>query len=69
MKKDFPFETDKLEEASNIYICEKGFKILKTPFPDKWTYLSENLAYPYEHFNSVDTYQRPVNIWKRRVFH
>ena len=45
---------------------EDEFKILKTEFPDKWQYLSKKLAYPYEYFNSINDYQKPVNIFKKK---
>ena len=38
---------------------ENDLKILKTEYPDKWKYLTKNLAYPYEYFNSIDDYQKP----------
>ena len=37
------------------------FQILGKDFPDKWEYLNKKLSYPYEHFNSIDGYQKPVN--------
>ena len=40
---------------------ENDLKILKTGFPDKWKYLTKKLAYPYEYFNSIDDYQKPVD--------
>ena len=47
---------------------EDGFKILKKEFPDKWRYLNKQLAYPYEYFNSIDDYKKPVNNLKREDF-
>ena len=44
------------------------FKILKKEFPDKWQYLNKKLAYPYEYFNSIDDYKKPVNNLKRENF-
>ena len=41
---------------------EDDFKILKKEFPDKWQYLNKKLAYPYEYFNSIDDYKKPVHI-------
>ena len=35
--------------------------ILTTEFSDKWEYLTKKLTDPYEHFNSIDDYQQPVN--------
>ena len=37
-------------------------------FPNKWQYLNKKLAYPYEHFNSIDDYQKPVNNLKKEDF-
>ena len=37
------------------------FVILKKEFPDRWQYLHKKLAYPYEYFNSIDDYKKPVN--------
>ena len=31
-------------------------------FPDKWKYLLEKLAYPYEFFKTTNDYQKPVDI-------
>ena len=40
---------------------EDDFKILKKEFPDKWQYLNKKLAYPYQNFNSIDDYKKPVD--------
>ena len=69
LKKDYPGETKNLEEALLDYIGENDLKILKTGFPDKWKFLTKKLAYPYEYFNSIDDYQKPVNnITKENFF-
>ena len=47
---------------------EDDFKILKKEFPDKWQYLKKKLAYPYEYFNSIDDYKKPVDNIKREYF-
>ena len=47
---------------------EDDFKILKKEFPDKWQYLNKKLAYPYEYFNSIDDYKKPVNDLKKEDF-
>ena len=47
---------------------ENDFKILKKEFPDKWQYLNKKLAYPYEYFNSIDDYKKPVNNLKKEDF-
>ena len=44
------------------------FKILKKEFPDKWQYLHKILAYPYEYFNSIDDYKKPVDNLKKEHF-
>ena len=44
---------------------ENDLKILKTEFPDnKWKYLTKKVAYPYEYFNSIDDYRKPVGNLK-----
>ena len=47
---------------------EDDFKILKKEFPDKWQYLNKKLDYPYEYFNSIDDYKKPVHILKKGDF-
>ena len=47
---------------------EDDFKILKKEFPDKWHYLNEKLAYPYEYFNNINDYQKPDNNLKKEDF-
>ena len=47
---------------------EDDFKILKKEFPDKWQYLNKKLAYPYEFFNNIDDYKKPVNNLKKEDF-
>ena len=55
-----------LEEALLDYMGENDFKNLKEEFPDnKWKYLTKKLAYPYEYFNSLDDYQKPVDNLKK----
>ena len=44
------------------------FKVLKKEFPDKWQYLFKKLAYPYQYFNTIDDYQKPVNNLKKEDF-
>ena len=44
------------------------FKILKKEFPDEWQYLNKKLAYPYEYFNSIVDYKKPVNNLKKEDF-
>ena len=47
---------------------EDDFKILKKEFFDKWQYLNKKLAYPYDYFNSINDYQKPVNNLKKEDF-
>ena len=68
MKKDYPNEINKLEEALLNYMGENDLKILKTGFPDKWKYLTKKLVYPYEYFNSIDDYQKPVDKLEKKDF-
>ena len=68
LKKDYPDEINKLEEALLNYMGENDLKILKTRFPDKWKYLTNKLAYPYETFNSIDDYKKPVDNLKKEDF-
>ena len=68
LKKDYPEEIKNLEEALLDYMGENDLKILKTGFPDKWKFLTKKLAYPYEYFNSIDDYQKPVNNLKEKDF-
>ena len=47
---------------------ETDLKILKTEFLDnRWKYLTKKLASPYDYFNSIDDYQKPVNNLKRKT--
>ena len=67
--KYYPEEIKKIEEAILDYMGENDLKILKTGIPDEWKYLTKKLAYPYEYFNSMDDYQKPVdNLVKKDFF-
>ena len=44
------------------------FIILKKEFPDKWQSFNKKLAYPYENFNHIDDYKKPVNILEKENF-
>ena len=68
LKKYYPDGIENLEEALLNYIGEIDLKILKTGFPDTWKYLTKKLAYPYEYFNSIDDYQKPVDNLKKEHF-
>ena len=43
-------------------------KIIKTEFPDKWKFLTKKLAYPYEFFNSIEDYNKPVDNLENKNF-
>ena len=47
---------------------EDDFEILKKEFPDKWQYLNKKLAYPYEYFNSIEDYDKPVDKLENKDF-
>ena len=68
IEENYPEEIENLEEALLNYMGENDLKILKTGFPDKWKYLTKKLAYPYEYFNSIDDYQKPVDNLKKEYF-
>ena len=68
LKEYYPEEIEKLEKVYLDYMGENDLKILKDGFPDKWKYLTKKLAYPYEYFNSIDDYQKPVNDLKKEHF-
>ena len=68
LKKDYPNEIKNLEEALLDYMGENDLKILKTGFPDKWKYLTQKLAHPYEFFNCIEDYQKPVDNLKKEDF-
>ena len=68
LKKDYPEEIKNLEEALLNYMGENDLKILRTGFPGKWKYLTKKLAYPYEYFNSIDDYQKPVDNLEKKDF-
>ena len=69
LKEVYSDKINELEEPVLIYMGENDLKILKTGFPHKWRYLTKKLAYPYEYFNSIEEYQKPVdNLKKRKIF-
>ena len=43
LKKHYPIEINKLEEALLNYMGENDLKILRTGFPDKWNYLTNQI--------------------------
>ena len=68
LKKKYPDKINELEEAFLDYIGENDLKLLKTEFPDKWRYLTKKLAYPYEYFNSIEDYNKPVDNLQNKDF-
>ena len=68
LRKVFPEASIKLE-ALLKYIGENDLKFLRTVFPNnKWKYLTKKLAYPYEIFNTLVDYQKPVDNLKKEHF-
>ena len=47
---------------------EEDFKILKKEFPDKWQYWNKKIAWPYNYFNSIDDYNKPVDNSRKEDF-
>ena len=68
LKKYYPEEIEISEEAMLDYMGQNDLKILKTGFTDMWKYLTKKLAYPYEYFNNIDDYQKPVDNLKKEDF-
>ena len=68
LEKKYPDKINELEEAFLDYLGENDLKLLKTEFPDKWRYLTKKLAYPYEYFNSIEDYNKPVDILENKDF-
>ena len=68
LKKKYSDKINKLEEAFLDYIGKNDLKILKTEFPNKWRYLTKKLAYPYEYFNSIEDYNKPVDNLENKDF-
>ena len=67
-KKKYPDKINELEEAFLDYVGENDLKVLKIEFPDKWRYLTKKLAYPYEYFNSIEDYNKPVDNFGNKDF-
>ena len=68
LKKNYPDKIKNLDEALLNYMGENDLKLLKTRFPDKWKPLTKKIAFPYEYFNSIEDYQKPVNNLKKEYF-
>ena len=66
LKKDFAGEI-KFLKASTTYISEIYHTIFKAEFAEKWKSQYKKSACPYECFNSIDDYQKPVNNLKKRT--
>ena len=68
LKKDYPDEIKNLEQALLNYKGENDLRFLKTGFPDKWKFLTKELAYPYEYFNSIEDYKKLVDNLENKNF-
>ena len=68
LKKYYPEEIENLEQLLLDYMGENDLRILRIGFPDKWKYLTKKLAYPYEFFNCIEDYKKPVDNLKREDF-
>ena len=68
LEKDYPDKIKNLEEVLLNYMGENDLKILKTAYTDNWKYLTKKLAYPYEFFNSIEDYQKPVEKLQKEDF-
>ena len=68
LKKEYPEQIKKLEEALLDYIGENDLEVLDTEISHKWKYLTKKLAYPYEDFYSIGDYQKPVDKLKKEHF-
>ena len=68
LKKKYSDKINELEEAFLDYVGENDLKLLKTEIPDKWRYLTKKLAYPYEYFNSIEDYNKPVDNLENKDF-
>ena len=68
LKKKYPDKINELEEAFLDSLGGNDLKILKTEFPEKWRYLTKKLAYPYEYFNSIEDYNKPVDNLENKDF-
>ena len=68
LAKDYSDKIKNLEETLLNYMGENDLENLKTGFVDKWKFSTKKLAYPYEYFNSIDVYQKPVIKLKKEDF-
>ena len=64
----YRFLSDSLDKLVKN-LDEDDFEILKKEFRAKSQYLNKKLAYPYEYFNNIDNYSKPVdNLQKEDLF-
>ena len=68
LKKDYPDKTKELEEAFTWLFGRKWSLNIKNWISWQMEYLTKKLAYPYELFNSIKDYQKPVDNLKRKDF-
>ena len=68
LKRNYPDKIKELEENSIKYKGENDLKLCKTEFPDKCKSLTKKLAYPYEYFNGIHDYKKPVDNFKKKDF-
>ena len=68
VRKDYPDKIRNLEEALLNYMGENDLNVFKKQFADNWKFSTKKLAYPYEYFNGIDVYQKPVKNLKREDF-
>ena len=67
-KKGYPDKNFELDEALINYMGENDLKNLKQEFPDEWKHITKKLGYPYEFFNCIEDYQKPVDDLKKEDF-
>ena len=63
----YRFLSESLDKLVQILDVD-DFIFLKKEFPDKWQYLNKKLAYPYQYFNGINDYQKPVDNLKKEDF-
>ena len=68
LKEDYPDNINESEEAILNYKGENDLKVLKEGFPDEWDYLTKKLTYPFDFFNSIDDYQKPIDHLRKADF-
>ena len=63
----YRFLTDSLDKLVKK-LNQDDFVVLKKDFPDKWQYLNKKIAFPYEYFNDIDDYMKPVDKIQKEDF-